>query len=184
MSNGISIAGRKLNDGVDFYQTPAFATLKLLEKETFNGSIIEPCSGQGAISKVLENSGYAVTSSDIRTDEYVYGEKGLNIFSIDANSFDNVITNPPYFIGKEIVEKSLEIANHKVCMLLKLTFLESAKRHQFLKSSPLARVHVFSNRVTMYPFGTNEPKNGGTITFAWFVWEKNYVGKPQIDWII
>jgi hypothetical protein len=36
----------------------------------------------------------------------------------------------------------------------------------------------------MYPFGTAEPKNGGTITFAWFVWEKNYIGHPTIDWII
>lgn len=184
MSNGISIAGRKLNDGIDFYQTPAFATLKLLEKETFNGSIIEPCSGQGAISKVLEGEGYSVKSCDIRNDEHVYGEKGIDIFSLNEGSFNNVITNPPYFIGKEVVEKSLEIATDKVCMLLKLTFLESAKRYSFFKSSPLARVHVFSNRVTMFPFGTEEPKNGGTITFAWFVWDKNYIGKPQIDWII
>jgi hypothetical protein len=184
MGIGLSIAGRKRNDGIDFYQTPKVATLKLLEKETFNGSIIEPCSGQGAIAKVLEGKGYHVTSCDIRNDDDVYGEKGIDIFSLQQDSFSNVITNPPYFIGKEVVEKSLEIATDKVCMLLKLTFLESAKRYSFFKSSPLARVHVFSNRVTMYPFGTEEPKNGGTITFAWFVWEKNYIGHPTIDWII
>jgi hypothetical protein len=26
-------------------------------------------------------------------------------------------------------------------------------------------------------------KNSGMISFAWFVWDKDYVGKPMINWI-
>ena len=40
MVKGISIAGRKVSDGVDFYQTPAWAIEKLLEVETFEGNIL------------------------------------------------------------------------------------------------------------------------------------------------
>lgn len=76
MTKGISIAGRKVNDGVDFYQTPTWAIEKLLEVVTFEGNILEPCSGNGAISKVLEEHGYNVVSQDIRDDESVYGVGG------------------------------------------------------------------------------------------------------------
>ena len=49
MTKGISIAGRKVNDGVDFYQTPRWAIEKLLEIEKFNGEILEPCTNERTI---------------------------------------------------------------------------------------------------------------------------------------
>ena len=181
--NGTSIAGRKRNDGIDFYQTPTWAVEKLLEKEKFQGSILEPCSGAGAISKVLENHSYNVISSDIRKDDNVYGSKGIDIFCI-KDKYNNVITNPPYFCAKDVIIKSLEIANCKVAMLLKLSFLESTSRYDFFKNTPLKKVYVFCKRVQMYPEGIEKPKNSGTIAYAWYVWEKGYTGKPQIDWLI
>ena len=33
-------------------------------------------------------------------------------------------------------------------------------------------------------WGVEKPKNSGTIAYAWYVWEKGYTGKPQIDWLI
>lgn len=177
---GISIAGRKRNDGIDYYQTPVKATKALLKRETFEGTILEPCCGAGAISKLLINC----ISSDIRTDEDIYGEKGINIFSYKNDSFDNIITNPPYKYAQEIVEKSLEIAKQKVAMILKLCFLESERRYKMFKVSPLKTVYVFCKRVQMYPEGTEKPKNSGTIAYAWYVWDKKYEGKPKIDWIL
>ena len=183
MAKGISIAGRKVNDGVDFYQTPRWAIEKFLEVETFNGEILEPCSGNGAISKVLEEYGYNVLSQDIRDDDDVYGDKGVDFFEYNGE-VDNIVTNPPYFCAKEFVEKSLEVSKSKVAMLLKLSFLEGAKRYEFFRSTPLKTVHVFCKRVTMYPANEEKPKNSGTIAYAWFIWEKGYNGKPTIDWIL
>ena len=183
MTKGISIAGRKVNDGVDFYQTPRWAIEKLLEIEKFNGEILEPCSGNGAISKVLEEHGYIVKSQDIRDDEDVYGKGNCDFFEY-SGTVDNIVTNPPYFCAKEFVEKSLEVSNSKVAMLLKLSFLEGAKRYEFFRNTPLKTVHVFCKRVTMYPANEEKPKNSGTIAYAWFIWEKGYNGKPTIDWIL
>jgi len=183
---GTSIAGRKHNDGVDYYQTPSWAVEKLLEKEKFTGNILEPCAGAGAISKVLEAHGYEVISADIREDESVYGTTGANFLEKPAIApVGNVITNPPYCCACEFVKRSLEVASGKVAMLLKLTFLESVRRYEFFKNSPLRTVYVFSSRVSMYP-GNQEkqPRNGGTIAFAWFVWEPGYSGAPAIDWLI
>lgn len=184
-TKGNSIAGRKVNDGIDFYQTPTWAIEKLLEKEKFVGEILEPCSGAGAISKVLELNGYNVISQDLREDDGVYGGKGKDIFNIDTDyHIDNIVTNPPFCVAQEFIEKSLHIANNKVVMLLKLSFLEGAKRFDFFQNTPLKKIYVFCKRVTMYPEGTEKPKNSGTIAYAWFVWEKGYEGQPMVDWIL
>lgn len=179
---GTSIAGRKRSDGIDYYQTPIWATEKLLEIEQFEGNILEPCSGAGAISKVLEKYGYSVISSDIREDDNVYGKKGIDVFDINKR-VENIVTNPPYFCAKEVIEKCLQITDKKVAMLLKLAFLESANRYEFFKNTPLKTVNVFCKRVNPVPEGV-ELKSSGTIAYAWYIWEHEYKGKPQIQWII
>ena len=168
---GLSIAGRKRDDGIDFYQTPVEATKQILKRETLEGSILEPCCGAGAISSLIPNC----IATDIRF--------GKDIFSYEDNSFDNIITNPPYKYAQEIVEKSIKIARCKVVMILKLCFLESERRRKMFESSPLKMVYVFCKRVQMYPEGTEKPKNSGTIAYAWYVWDKKYTGKPTIEWI-
>lgn len=188
MSRGQSIAGRKVDyklNNNDFYETPSWATEIMLENIRFEGSIYEPCSGYGAISKILENKGYDVISSDLRDDEQVYGKKGVDMLSIQKeNIVDNIITNPPYKFAQEVIEQSLKLANKKVVMLLKLSFLESASRYDFFKNTPLKNVYVFCKRVTMYPHGTEKPKNSGTVAYAWFEWDNGYEGEPMIKWIL
>lgn len=55
-----SITNRRKVDlnGPDFYPTPTWATVALLDKEKFDGEITEPACGDGAISKVFENNGF------------------------------------------------------------------------------------------------------------------------------
>lgn len=178
-----SIAGRKNRGKFDYYQTPRWAVEELLKHEEFEGSILEPCSGNGSISKVLENYGYRVDSSDIRTDIDVYGEKGIDFLEYRGR-YNNIITNPPYNNAEAIIKKSLAVADRKVAMLLKLSFLESKKRYVMFKNSPFKTLYVFSKRVQMYPGGKETPNTkNGPIAFAWFVWEHGYNDKPFIEWI-
>jgi len=179
-----SIAWRKRNDWIDFYQTPTWCIEKLLEKESFDWSILEPCSWAWAISKVLENKWYNVISYDIRTDDWVYWKWWVDFLNCENAEVDNIITNPPYFIAEEFIKKSLEISNWKIAMLLKLSFLESVWRYEFFKNTPLKKVYVFCKRVNMYPEWQPQPKNSWTIAYAWYIWEKWYKWEPTIDWII
>lgn len=105
----MSLSGRKRDDGIDFYSTPEWATEELLKKEKFEGLILEPCSGSGAISKVLERTGYEVISSDLREDEGVYGYGGIDLFEIENTEAKNIISNPPYFCATEVIEKCLDL---------------------------------------------------------------------------
>ena len=164
----------------DFYATPDIATLKLLEKEKFDGSIWECACGDGAISKVLKDKGYNVYSSDLIDRNY--GDETIDFFKTNKN-FDNIITNPPFKYSKEFVEHSLKSANKKVAILNKLSFLEGVKRKPFFLETPLKKVYVFSFRIPYLKNGMHGTKRGSVMAFAWFVWENGYVGKPYIDWI-
>lgn len=174
---------KRLKKG-DFYETPKWALEALLKREGFEGGILEPCCGKGAISKVLEEYGYEVNSSDISEEEKIYGEKGKDALMI-TKTYDNIVTNPPY--SRKILNK---LVNHlsllyirKMALLLRLTFLEGEGRREFLISSPLKAIYVFSSRVTMYPENEEKPENSGTTAYAWFVWEKGYTGSTTIHWI-
>jgi hypothetical protein len=185
-SNAIAGANQGNREQNDFYPTPDNATIALLEKEIFEGSIYEPACGDGAISKILKTTypTQKVYSTDLIDRDY--GDKtGIDFITYDfkGHKFDNVITNPPYSLAKEFIEKSLQITNKKVAMLLKLVALESANRYEMWRNSPLETVYVFSKRLKIYKNGVIG-KNSGLICFAWFIFNHNYKGKPNIDWIL
>ena len=157
----------------DFYPTPKKATQSLLDRQKFEGEIWECACGDGAMSEVMKENGYDVFSSDLI--DRGYGETGTDFLKSDKK-FDNIITNPPFNLSTEFTVKALELANNKVALLNKLSFLEGIKRrNQVFNHKKLEKVLVFTKRIK---FGGN-----GLMAFAWFIFDKNYNGKPEIDWI-
>lgn len=197
MSNGMSITGRKKNNEYDFYETPKWATEKVIEALLTDGlinkydEIYEPCCGAGAISDVLKQYGFEnLKCSDIQDTEYIKGDKGIDVYDLEDNICDVVFTNPPYNLmtlkekdGGSMLKEFLRISRHKVILLLNIFFLSSKERKELLETSHLHHVYIHSDRVTMYPFGEEKPKNGGTKMYAWMIWDKNYNDKPTLSWI-
>lgn len=172
----------------DFYATPSETTKKLLNSLELKGSVLECACGQGHISEVLKE--YYPNSNILSTDivDRGYADEIKDFLNDDFDMVDNVITNPPFKYAKEFVQKGLEISNDKVIMLLKIQFLESKSRKEFLENSPLKYVYVFSERQnTMKDGNPINPLNGkpwsSTMLLAWFVWEKGYEGEPIIRWL-
>jgi len=178
----LSIVGfSKKRDDKDYYPTPPETTMALMKREQFEGNVWECASGDGRMSKVIEKFNECF-SSDIETEDWIYGEKGVD-FLKTYKEVDNIITNPPYRYAKKFAEHSLKCAKRKVALLLKLVFLEGISRYEFFKNSPLRTIYVFCKRQKIYKRG-EVGKNSGLIAYAWFVWDKNYQGKPTIEWII
>ena len=168
----------------DFYSTDPREVEKLLEREIFEGTIWECACGNGAMSEALrKHYPYSVFSSDLY--DRGYGVTGEN-FLTSTKKYDNIITNPPYKYALEFVQHALKLSNKKVAMFLKLTFLEGKGRYHFFKENPPAKVYVFSYRAMCYRNGDKTIKNSqsSSIAYAWFVWEKGYKGKTEIEWII
>lgn len=195
MKDNVSIARKIVGDNSrlgrnksDFYPTPPSATNALLDREIFVGNIWEPACGMGDISKELIKRSYLVNSSDL--NDYGYGIPGKNflntngLFADKFDMVDNIITNPPFNLALEFVEQSKKYANRKIAMFLKTAFLEGGKRYDMFQDEhfPLKKVYQFSKRVN-FGIHAGTHKNGGMIPFAWFVWDRDYKGKPYIEWI-
>lgn len=164
----------------DFYPTPSSATLALLGVERFPGLIWEPACGDGAISRVLEQHGHQVISTDLV--DRGYGRGGVDFLLDFVTRTNHVVTNPPYILAQEFVEHALRCTDGKVAMFLKLVFLEGERRRRLFETTPLARVWVFSRRLQLPRAGT-EYRSRGMIAFAWFVWQHGHRGAPAIGWL-
>jgi hypothetical protein len=182
----LSIVGSSRANGEreenDFYPTPAYAVEELLKREKFDGNIYECACGEGDISKVLISHNYKVYSSDLI--DRGYGYSGIDFLNYNGKRCDNIVTNPPFKYALEFVLQSKKVANNKIAMFLKTVFLESSSRFEMFqdKDFPLKTMYQFSKRVTLVKNGI-KMKNSGVIAYAWFIWDKNYVGKPNIEWI-
>lgn len=159
----------------DFYPTPDCSTNDLLDREKFEGTIWEPACGDGAISKLLIQRGYEVYSSDLI--DRGYGDAHFDFLLHETPHGDNIITNPPFKFATEFTLHSLKLAKKKVIMFGQLTFLEGSKRKDKLFSqNHLRQIYVFSKRQPMNGIGS-------MIAFAWYVFDKEYQGKPTLEWI-
>jgi hypothetical protein len=176
---------REIND---YYATEPKAVEVLLDEtdEKFSTHIWEPACGEGHIAKVLQSRGY-----DVRCTDLVYRGFGetdsLDFLALDSKeNFDgDIITNPPYSIAKEFVNKGLDVVSegHKVVMLLKLVFLESKSRRELFNVNPPKKIFVFSKRVTCAKNGDFKSYSNGALAYAWYVWQKGWFGDTVVKWV-
>lgn len=168
----------------DYYATDPRAVEMLLQMETFAPVIWEPACGEGHISKVLAAHGYEVISTDLIYRGFGDPEP-LNFLEETLDGFEGgIITNPPYSVGLQFVERALESVRPggKVAMFLKVQFLEGKRRGEFFKKSPPRSVYISRSRLACYKNGDLTTNPESAIAYAWYVWEKGFTGDPVIKW--
>ncbi len=169
----------------DYYATDPRAVEELLKREAFSDYIIEPAVGGGHIADILKSHGHEVLGIDI-VDRGYEGTIVKDFLTVERGEIErgDIITNPPYSQAAEFVEHALDISdsNTKVAMFLKIQFLESKKRFELFQKYPPKRIYVFVSRINCGKNGEFS-KSASAVCYAWFVWVKNYKGKPTVDWI-
>ena len=173
----------------DYYATHPIATKLLLEVEPDLSEILEPCVGQGHLAEGFREVGKLKAVSDL-VDRGYYPEGVQFEYSIDYLKLDKVwsgdiVTNPPYKHAKEFVEYAIEHIEEgrKVCMFLKVTFLEGKARKEMFKKYPPKVIYVCSGRVPCAKNGDFDKYPSSAVAYAWFVWEKGYKGDTVVKWI-
>lgn len=164
----------------DYYATDPRAVKMLLELETFAPKVWECACGQGHIAKVLQENGHEVLATDLinrgfgEVEDFLQSDRKFN---------GDIVTNPPYKYAIEFCTKALDSipTGNKVAMFLRLQFLEGKSRRKFFEENPPKTVYVSSSRLRCGKNGVF-PKDGNAVAYAWFVWEKGFKGKPQIEW--
>lgn len=180
----------------DFYVTPR-STINALfgNYDIKTGWVLEPCAGNGSICKALrenpkwDGSLYAV---EIREEEqYILSDYCDDVLiadflQADLNNFaypmpcppKTIITNPPFSIAEEVIEKCFEIADDQteIIMLLRLGFLEAVKRKTFWGKHPNVSLITLSNRPSFTGNGTDNS------AYGWYIWnnERQFI-KPCVS---
>lgn len=185
MSLGASSHSKEERQQHDFYATEPKALELLLELENFSANILEPCCGEGHLSKVLIKNGYQVTSFDLI--DRGYGEVRDFLQEIDnpISFFDgDVITNPPYKFCDLFIKKALDIVpkGRRVIMFMAIQYVEGKKRRDFLHSNPIKTIWVSSSRLNCIKGGGELLQGSGARCYAWFIWEKGWAGPTEIKW--
>ncbi|KKN14445.1 hypothetical protein LCGC14_0995960 [marine sediment metagenome] len=177
----------------DFYPTPSEAVYGLLSKEKFpygaGNFIWEPACGDGAITNILSARGYPTWSTDLY--DWGFGTSGIDFLDCDFEEYfhcDHIITNPPFKLANEFAYRGVDFIRKtcgKLCLLLRLQWLEGQKRGKMFEKIPPQRIWVFSARLPrMHQFGYTGKKTTSTMAFAWFVWDAVDSWKyPQLGWI-
>lgn len=201
---GNKLAGGNPKDGRvdnDFYATDPKAVEMLLSTGVFDWyylpwiDVLEPCVGQGHIIDTVKNFYNKTKELRITTIDLIdrgYPNTIITDFLIwkPDKGYDLIITNPPYSLAKEFVEKGMECleVGGIMAMFLKIQFLEGAKREELFDKYPPKYIYVFRNRMATWNSGQpKDPKTGKkwatTMCHAWFVWEKGSNTEPIVRWL-
>lgn len=170
----------------DNYPTPRWATIRLLERLpelAICRQWLEPCAGEGAIIAAVNEFAEPVehfvrpewTAIEIRPEAEDVLSRHVPASNIIFDDYltvtglaepEVVISNPPFRIAYEVIQRSLHFRNAEVIMLLRINFLASVKRHKFMQKYP-PDVYVLPNRPDFKAHGKTD-----SIEYAWYHWPK------------
>lgn len=161
----------------DFYPTPDWLTepaIKILFdrfKANEKWDVLEPACGDLAMVKVLQKYFNNIEYSDIVEPYNCDFLKPNSENQIFFDKYDLIITNPPFSLAKEFVDKAMEYRKDEhsiVAMLLRVNFSGSQERYEWFKANEPS-VYVSSKRPS---FGKNKEGKKGTDNseYAWFFW--------------
>ena len=170
----------------DYYITPVSRVQEFLnefikhEPDAFNGHVVDPSSGGDqnhpmsyptAISNLNLNGG-GITTIDIREDSLA--EIKNNYLSVELPIKPKIIiSNPPFNLSEEIIEKSLNDVEDGgfVVMLLRLNFFEGKKRKEgFWRRVGLPKYSFVHHRRMSF---TDDGKTD-SVAYQHIVFQKGY----------
>lgn len=171
----------------DYYITPIPAIEKFLiafkktERLCHSMQILDPCAGGDNEHPMFnpetlrEFGCNNISTIDIREDSLADIKTDYLSYSCE-NQFDMIITNPPFNIAVDIINKALSDVKDDgfVVMLLRLNFLGGKVREQLWKDYMPKYIFVHNRRMSF----TDDGKTN-SIEYAHFVWQKGY--KPEFS---
>lgn len=178
--------GRVLGDALDRYDTPGIITQQFLDQwkpRTRIRRILEPCAGSGAMLRELRGhwslAQIDATDIDPRTRmakraDILDPASMADALGRDAiGSYDLIITNPPFILAQEMLDRSLELVRRGglVVLLLRLGFLESSRRNVWWRTRMPREVWVLPSRPRFYKSAKGSTSD--SATYGWFVWKND-----------
>lgn len=180
----------------DAYFTPDPVARACVETLGLDDGIViwEPSAGGGAFCRAAADAAQGlVFASDIAEQAPTYDtlvEWGVRDWRAGHDMIkgwptdfggkpDWVIGNPPFNEAEAHVRVALNTCRVGAAFLLRLAFLEGAKRRDFWRNYPAAEVHVLTARPSFTGGATD------SCAYGWFVWRRPFAGPTvlrHLDW--
>lgn len=168
----------------EHYVEPAWCSERLFDEESFDPTIWDPCCGFGRIPEAAKSHGIRCYASDLIDRGYAGLDQVCDFFKFELHYADqSIVCNPPFNIVKEFALHALTLAD-KVAMILPAPRLNAADK--WMKSTPLKTVWLMTPRPSMPPghvIASGQKPKGGKVDYAWCVWERGFVGAPELKWL-
>jgi len=178
---------------LEYFPTPPWAVRVMVEQmpSVFQNPLLrrvfEPAAGHGHIHEPLRQigleRGFEVRGQDIYPHDPAKGFAVGDFLdrSVSYPGVDVVVTNPPFKLAAEFVRRGLEVAAD-VIMLCRLSFMNSAQRHDLHFNNPAGNLTTFLpciERVAMV-LGRYDPQATTATEYAWFHYRRGYTGAPVV----
>ena len=145
-----------LKHNINDFQTPAEALNPLLPYLKREWTIWECAAGKGNLVKAFEARGFNVIGTDILT--------GRDFLVFQPDYYDCIITNPPFSIKQQFLERCYQLRK-PFALLLPLTTFETKKRQRLFAQFGV-EVIFLPNRIN---FETPSGQGSGSwFATAWF----------------
>lgn len=187
------------HDSLDDFPTQPWATRALIEHvlipqfgitgraDLKRMSVWEPAANRGHMSAPLKEYFGRVVESDIHQyrDHCLcdFLMPGTEPASVVLNGANWIITNPPFRLAEQFIERARQIKNWQgTAMIVRTSFLEGVGRFERLYAlNPPTIVAQFTERVPMVK-GRLTSTGSTATSYCWLVWMADRSPKPMV-WI-
>lgn len=192
VSSAVMQQRREGKDSLDDFPTPPWATRALMERLKLmadfgleESTCREPAANRGHMSRPLSEYFGGVFASDvhdygagIEVRDYLFGP------AREISPTHWTITNPPFRLAEQFIDRALELSRVGVAMIVRTAFLEGIARHERLFSKrPPSYVMQFCERVVMHR-GRLAPEGASATAYCWLVWIQGGCQRgTEFEWI-
>jgi len=157
---------------LDFYPTPPEVTIALMDFLKLKPCKVWECAcGNGAMADVIKTYGHEVIETDLNT--------GIDYLKTEGKA-DAIITNPPFNLSAEFIEKALNEAD-VVAMVLKSQYWHAKGRIElFQKYKPSFILPLTWRPDFLYQEREKGKSGSPTLEIIWTVWIKGNTDSKYI----
>lgn len=173
---------------LDWYVEPAWTVETLLGAGIIGrgAEAWDPACGSGTIPRTLDAAGIRCFATDVAERGWGGVHDFLGMEPPPLSHVEWIVTNPPYGVAQEFVERGLTLAD-SVAVLVQSKFPYSQRRHRLFTQHPPSHLLFLSDRPSMPPgdklaAGTVEAK-GGKTDYLWMVWDRAHEGATVAQWL-
>lgn len=133
--------------------------------------MLDPCCGEGQLLDVFRERGFRTAGIELHHERAQEARRrGHEVLQGDALQLpwpeaDLLVTNPPFSLGAEFVEKALRWqGRQRIYTMLRLTFLEPVPSRRRLLIDQQPDLFILPERPAF------DARGSDSVTSAWFRW--------------